>query len=87
MIHKAKKTLHHLRKQPHETKRHIIHVIMFVFGFILFSLWSYSLGQDLGNTNTQLKFKQDLVPFSTLKDSMVGNAGNYINLKNETIEE
>ena len=38
-----RKVIHHIRKQPEEFKRHILHVVVTVFVFVLIFLWFYSL--------------------------------------------
>ena len=35
-------------------------------------LWTYSLGRSIANPDTKVKMKQDLQPFSVLKDNLVG---------------
>ncbi|OGI74693.1 hypothetical protein A2740_02785 [Candidatus Nomurabacteria bacterium RIFCSPHIGHO2_01_FULL_43_16] len=65
-----KKIIHHLRKQPDEVKRHVLHIIIFVAGVILVLLWVYSLGTNLANPDTRVEISEDLKPFSTLKDSI-----------------
>ena len=66
-----KKIIHHLRKQPEEVRRHILHIVMFVLIIILILLWVVSLGNNLSDSDTQVRMKQDLEPFSTLKDNIV----------------
>lgn len=65
-----KKIIHHLRKQPEEIRRHILHIVTIAAGIILIILWIYSLGNNLASQNTQVKMKQDLKPFSVLKDNL-----------------
>lgn len=67
-----KKIIHHIRKQPEEVRRHILHILTIVAGIILFFLWVYSLGTNLNNPDTQVKLNNDLKPFSALKDNLVG---------------
>ena len=69
-----KKIIHHLRKQPEEVRRHILHIAMFVIAIILIALWIFSLSRSLSNPDNQIKMKQDLQPFSTLKDNIVGGS-------------
>lgn len=66
-----KKIIHHLRKQPEEVRRHILHILIFAVAVIMVLLWVFSLGKSLANPDTQVKMKQDLQPFSVLKDSLV----------------
>jgi len=66
-----RKIIHHLRKQPEETRRHILHILMIIAIAVMFILWIYSLGKNLANPDTQIKIKQDLQPFSVLKENIV----------------
>ena len=34
-------------------------------------LWAFSLGKNITNPDTQTKIKQDLKPFSVLKDNII----------------
>ena len=67
-----RKIIHHLRKQSEENRRHILHISIFIIGIILVVLWAYSLGRSIANPDTKIKMKQDLQPFSVLKDNLVG---------------
>ena len=71
-----KKIIHHLRKQPEEVRRNILHILIIASAIILIMLWVYSLGASLGNTDTQVKIKEDIKPFSVLKDNMIGGYKN-----------
>ena len=66
------KIIHHIRKQPEEVKRHILHLLTLVFAVILVILWIYSLGTTLTSSDTQNKIGQDIKPFSALKDNIIG---------------
>ena len=66
-----RKLIHHLRRQPEEVRRHVLHIVIFVMAIIMVMLWIFSLGKSLANPDTQLKIKQDLKPFSVLKDNIV----------------
>lgn len=66
-----KKIIHKLRRQPEEVRRHILHVLIFALAFIMAILWVFSLGKSLSNPDTKIKIKQDLKPFSTLKDNII----------------
>ncbi|OGI57618.1 hypothetical protein A3B85_02480 [Candidatus Nomurabacteria bacterium RIFCSPHIGHO2_02_FULL_37_13] len=65
-----KKIIHHLRKQPEQVRRHILHISIIIAGIIMLSLWVYSLGENFSNADTQKKLEQNLKPFSILKDNM-----------------
>ncbi len=65
-----RKIIHKLRAKPEETRRHILHFSTIVFAVILLTLWVYSLGSNLSNEDTQTKLKNDVKPFSVLKDNL-----------------
>ncbi len=64
-----KKILHHIRRQPEETRKHMLHFLTLVCGVILLSLWVYSLGSNFTNEDTQVKVKEGFKPFAVLKDN------------------
>ncbi len=66
-----RKIIHHIRKQPEEARRHILHVLIFCFAIILFFLWTYSLGTTLTDPETQAKINQELKPISALKANLI----------------
>lgn len=66
-----KKIIHHLRKQPEEVRRHVLHIAIFAVAIVMVLLWVFSLGKSLADPDTQVKIKQDLQPFSVLKDNIV----------------
>ncbi len=74
-----KKIIHHLRKQPEEVRRHILHILIFIVAAIMIILWIFSLGKSLANSDTQNKMKQDLKPFSVLKNNIVNGYKNISN--------
>jgi hypothetical protein len=65
-----RKLIRHIRKQPEETRRHILHFLTLVIAVILVALWVYSLGANLSDEDTQTRIEQDLKPFSVLKDNI-----------------
>ena len=67
-----KKIIHYIRNQSEEVRRHVLHILTIAFAVILLFLWIYSLGTNLTNPDTQIKASNDLKPFSTLKDNLVG---------------
>lgn len=67
-----KKIIRNIRRQPEETRRHILHLLTIIAAIILFFLWIFSLGINLSSSNTQAKVKNDLEPFSALKDNLIG---------------
>lgn len=66
-----KKIIHHLRKQPEGIRRHVLYALTTIAGIVLVILWTYSLGTSLASQKTQLKIKQDLKPFTILKDNLL----------------
>lgn len=78
-----KKAVHNLRKQPEESRRHILHALTFFLGLVLFLFWTYSLGKDIADPTTQRRLKEDLQPFAELKDTLVNDSqtANVINLE------
>lgn len=66
-----KKIIHHLRRQPEETRRHILRITMLILTVIIIMFWIFSLGKNFSSSETQTKIKQDLQPFSVLKDDIV----------------
>ena len=66
-----KKLIHHLRRQPEDVRRHVLHILIFAVAIIMIILWVFSLGKSLSNPDTQVKIKQDLEPFSVLKDNII----------------
>ncbi|HAS80456.1 MAG: hypothetical protein UR25_C0001G0059 [Candidatus Nomurabacteria bacterium GW2011_GWE1_32_28] len=66
-----KKFINHLRRQPEETRRHILHILIFVVAIIMIIFWVFSLGTNLTSVDTQVKMKEDLKPFTVLKDNIV----------------
>ena len=67
-----RRVIHHIRRQPEKLKMHILHFLTVVFGIFLLVLWVYSLGRNVANPETQNNFKNNLKPFSALKDNLVG---------------
>ena len=78
--------IHHIRRQPEEIKRHILHAVTGVFAAVLFLLWVYSLGNTLTSDQTQNKVTQDLKPFSALKANILGGY-NSITENNSEVEQ
>jgi len=66
-----KKMIHHIRRQPEEVRRSILHVFIMVCALVLLLLWIYSLGATFSNPDNQVKVTEDMKPFSALKDDMV----------------
>ena len=67
-----KKIIHRLRSHSEENRRHILNISIIIIGIIMVILWTYSLGRSISNPDTKVKMKQDLQPFSALKDNLVG---------------
>jgi len=81
-----RKFIHKLRQKPEEERRHILHIITFIAAIIMIILWTYSLGKSLTSPETKVKIKQDLKPFSVLKDNIVGGYKNISNPSSDVIE-
>ena len=79
MKEKVKKVVYNLRQRPEEQRRHILHFLTLFCGIILLVLWVWSLGGTVTNPDTKTKMKQDLKPFSALKDNLVGGFNNISN--------
>lgn len=67
-----KRIIQNLRKQPEEVRTHVLHVLTIGAGVILLFLWVYSLGRTVTDADTQKQAKEDLQPFSVLKDNLLG---------------
>lgn len=66
-----KKIIHHLRRQPEEVRRHILHIVTIALAVILLMLWVYSLGTNFTNSDLEIKEEEGLGPFSVLKNNIV----------------
>jgi hypothetical protein len=65
-----RKTIHRLRQKPEEERRHILHISIVIAAIIMIALWVFSLGKSLTAPETKQKVKQDLQPFSVLKNNL-----------------
>ncbi len=66
-----KKIIQKLRRQQEEERKHILYILTALFSVILIILWTYSLGRNITNPDTEEKIKQDLKPFSELKENII----------------
>ena len=66
-----KKIIKHLREQPEEKRRHILHILTFFGALIMLVLWSFSLGKNLNNKEVKENIKKDVKPFLVLKDNIL----------------
>jgi hypothetical protein len=82
-----KKFIHNLRSRPAEERRHILHIVTFILALFMILLWTFSLGKSITNKETKVKIKQDLQPFSILKDNLVGGYKSIGNTETENREE
>lgn len=64
------KFIRHLRRQPEEARRHLLHILTFIFAAILILIWSLSLGKSLADPKTKKSIKEDFKSFSVLKDDI-----------------
>ena len=69
-----RKIIHRLKNRSVEERRHILHISVFILALILIALWIFSLGRTITNKDNKVKIKQDLQPFSILKDNLVGGS-------------
>jgi len=67
-----KNIIYHIRNQPEEVRRHILHILIIILAIVLLLLWIYSLGVSLSNPDTQAKVSNDLKPFNALKANLIG---------------
>ncbi|HPS21291.1 MAG TPA: hypothetical protein PLO44_00565 [Candidatus Paceibacterota bacterium] len=65
-----RKTIHKLRQKPEEERRHILHISIIIIAIVMILLWAFSLGKNLSQPEVKEKVKQDLQPFSVLKDNL-----------------
>lgn len=65
-----RKIIHRVRQQPERVRRHILHALTAGLGLVLFLLWVYSLGVNLSDSAAGAKVKNDLEPFTVLKDNL-----------------
>jgi hypothetical protein len=65
-----RKTIHKLRQKPEEERRHILHISIIVIAIVMVLLWAFSLGRHLTRPEIKVKTKQDMQPFSVLKDNL-----------------
>jgi len=66
-----RKIIHKLRQKPEEERRHILHILIIIAAIVMIILWTYSLGKSFTSPETKIKVRQDLKPFSVLKDNLV----------------
>ncbi len=64
-----KKIIHHLRNKPHEERRHILHLTVFVFSIGMVFVWIYSLSTNLVSSNNE-SIKQDFEPLVEFTDTL-----------------
>jgi len=66
-----KRIIHHLRRQSEESRRRILYICTVFFIIVLAIIWVYSLGQNFSNADTQIKMKESLKPFDSLKENII----------------
>lgn len=67
-----KKIIHHVRRQPEEVRRQILHVTTVIFALLLFLLWIVSLSRNFSSQGNRAEVREDLSPISSLKANIVG---------------
>jgi hypothetical protein len=65
-----KKIIHHLRNKPHEERRHILHLTVFVFSVGMVFVWIYSLSTNLVSSDNASSIKKDLAPIAEFTDTL-----------------
>jgi hypothetical protein len=68
-----KKVIHNLRQRPEHERIHILNIVIFILAIILIGFWILSLNKNISKAETKNKTKEDLKPFSVLKNSIVIN--------------
>ena len=71
-----KKVIHYLRKQPEQTRKHILHISIGAITVIMVVLWGYSLAKSFSGGEVKAKLQNDLKPFSVLKDNITNGYNN-----------
>ena len=74
-----KKVINNLRNKTEEERKHISHISIFFISIVMITLWIFSLGKSLESPETKVKIKQDLQPFSVLKDNLSAGINNISN--------
>lgn len=74
-----RKIIHHLRSQPEEIKRHILHFLTVIVAIVLLSFWVYSLQTDFNIPEASTKVANDLKPLSALKGNLIGGYNSISN--------
>lgn len=85
MKKRIKKVVHHLRSRPEEERRHILHIFTFVGAVFMIVLWTFTLGQTLGGEDIKTQMKEDIKPFSNLKNNLT-DSFNELEDESETKE-
>ena len=67
-----RKIIHHIRRQPEEVRRHLLHILTITAGIILILIWILTLRTSFTDSDTRTKAENDLKPFSALKANLVG---------------
>lgn len=68
-----KKIIHRLNRRSEEDRRHVLHIVVFVLTIGLIVLWVFSLSKNLSSPETKARMKEDLTPFSILKDNIIND--------------
>lgn len=68
-----KKIINNLRQKSEQDRRHFLHLIVSVLAILLIIAWVFSLGVNISKKETKEKIKEDLKPFTVLKNSIIDN--------------
>ncbi len=86
-MQRIKDFINKLRNRSEEERRHILHILTFVFGILIVILWIFSLSKTLITKETKIKVKDDLEPFSILKDNLVDSYEGAIGSSDKEVEQ
>lgn len=65
-----RKIIHRLRQKPEEEKRHLLHIFTFIGAVLLIILWIFTLSKNVVTRETGENIKEDLQPFTELKNDL-----------------
>jgi hypothetical protein len=66
-----KRLINRLRKQPNRVKVKVLHTATAIFAVVLVFFWVYSLNLSFREENVEAKIREDLSPFSAIKDNII----------------
>lgn len=66
-----RKIVHKLRSKSEKERREILHLSIIIATIIMIVLFGFSLNKSFNNKETKIKLKEDIKPFTVLKENMV----------------